>query len=273
MKIVVTGKGGVGKTTIAAILARTFARAENEVVAIDADPNPNLGIALGLGVDETAQLDAIANRLMREKAAHSEHEHSHNGDGTHSHPHRHKTPDEIVEEMGVTAPDGVRLVLTGSIERPADGCMCCGSHATTRHIFAEIDARDRIVIADLEAGNNDLIWAYPKAGDVVLVVTEPYRKSIEVARRALNVCRDLEVGRVLIVANRVADATDGDLVRRSLPDVQVVEIPDDPVLQQADRAGKSPLDTEGDSGAIRAIRELASRRSIWSQPSTSGRLV
>lgn len=173
MKIVVTGKGGAGKTTVAAILARTLARRGREVVAVDADPNPNLGIALGLGAEDTARLEAIVNVVLREKADHS-HDHSH--DPAHDRracdPPAEQTAEELVESLSVVAPDAVRLVQTGLIERPAQGCLCCGSHGTTRRILNEVPADGRTVVADLEAGVNDLIWAYPKPGDVVLVVTD-----------------------------------------------------------------------------------------------------
>ncbi|MFN2389811.1 MAG: P-loop NTPase [Actinomycetota bacterium] len=252
MKIAISGKGGTGKTTVAGILARSLARSGHDVVAVDADPNPNLGIALGLGVEETAQLEAIANRVMREAQAHG-HDH---GDG---HAHEHKGPDQLVEEMAVVAPDGVRLVQTGTIERPAEGCMCCGSHATTRIVFNDLDATGRTIIADLEAGINDLIWAYPKPGDILLVVTEPYRKSIEVARRALSVAEELQLDQVVVVANRCESDDDADRVAAELGGAEVVAVPDDVAVWRADRDGRSPLDAAPDSPAVAAVQRLAAR--------------
>lgn len=263
MKIVVTGKGGAGKTTIAATLARTLARGGSEVVAVDADPNPNLGIALGLGAEDTARLEAIVNVVLRAKAAHS---HDHSGDG-HDHdddrqacdPPAEQTAEELLESLSVVAPDGVRLVQTGLIERPAEGCLCCGSHGTTRRILNEVPVDGRTVVADLEAGVNDLIWAYPKPEDVVLVVTEPYVKSIEVARRALQVARDVGVQRILLVVNRVESPDDVAEVAHVIPDVDLVEVPEDPAVQQADRDGIAALDASPDSPAVTAVAALASR--------------
>ncbi len=264
MKIVVTGKGGAGKTTIAAIIARTLARRGSEVVAVDADPNPNLGIGLGLGAEDTARLEAIVNVVLRAKAAHS-HDHSHEDGHDHDHDQRacdppaEQTAEELVESLSVVAPDGVRLVQTGLIERPAEGCLCCGSHGTTRRILGEVPADGRTVVADLEAGVNDLIWAYPKPGDVVLVVSEPYVKSIEVARRALQVARDVGVQHALLVVNRVQGPEDLTEVAQLIPDVDLVAVPEDPAVQQADRDGIAPLDAAPDSPAVTAVAALASQ--------------
>lgn len=249
MKIAITGKGGVGKTMVAGILARTIARSGRDVIAVDADPNPNLGIALGLGVEETAILEAIANRVMGDAA----HSHSH----SHDHPHEHKKPDELVQDMAVTAPDGVRLVQTGTIERPAEGCMCCGSHATTRIIFNDLESQSRVVVADLEAGINDLIWAYPKPGDVLMVVTEPYIKSIEVARRALIVAEELSLEEVYVVGNRLESPEDIDRLHELLPGGRLLEVPNDEAIRQADRRGMSPIDTAPDSPGVLAVQEIA----------------
>jgi len=195
MKVVVGGKGGAGKTTVAAVLARILAQRGTTVIALDGDPNPNLGIALGLGCNQTAGLDSVVNAVFKERAG-----------GGHSDragrpvPDRHA--DELLEELGVTAPDGVRLVQCGRIERPADGCLCCGSHITTRRMFAELSGQGRVVIADLEPGVNDLIWINPGSQDAVVIVTQPSRKSLEVTRRALQIADDFSVGRTVVVANR-----------------------------------------------------------------------
>ncbi len=103
MKIAVVGKGGSGKTTTAAVLARTLARAGHPVVALDCDTNPNLGLSLGVGMDRT---DAL---LTLRDAVGEETDHAH-------------TWDEIVSRFGTDAPDGVRLAVVSKIEDPDFGC-------------------------------------------------------------------------------------------------------------------------------------------------------
>lgn len=250
MKIAITGKGGTGKTTIAGIASRVLARAGNEVVAVDADPNPNLAVTLGLGVDRAIGLESVTNVLLHEKAEHS-HDHDHDACET-----RPDAAEDLLVSLGVTAPDGVRLIQTGTIERPAEGCLCCGSHRTSRRIFDELDDTGRIVVADLEAGVIDLMWIWPKPGDCALVVTEPYIKSLEVARRALEVTRQFEVGQVVVVANRVTGRADAERVRKYLPDYTVVDVPDDPAVTRAGQVGRSPFDEAPDGPAAQAIGSL-----------------
>jgi len=254
MKVAVTGKGGVGKTTVTAALARTIARLGTPVVAVDADPNPNLGIALGLGLDANARLDGVANDVLKRRAA--AHGHSHDGDEP---PAPEPAAEELLDRLGCLAPDGVRLLQTGRIERPSDGCLCCGSHRSTRRMFEELSAVDRLVIADLEAGVTDLCWTDPKPTDTVLVIATPDRSSVEIARRAIRVARDLQVGRIIVAANRVQHAGEAAGLRDLLEGVEVVEIPEDPAIAAAERREVSPLDLTPKSPAMLALHGLALR--------------
>lgn len=104
MKIAVVGKGGAGKTTTAAVLARTLARRGASVVALDCDTNPNLGISLGLGEEETERLVA-----MREALDEGEEEHAPGWD-------------QLLDRFGTDAPDGVRLAVVTAIQNPEPGC-------------------------------------------------------------------------------------------------------------------------------------------------------
>ena len=104
MKIAVVGKGGSGKTTTSAVLARTFARSGFLTLALDCDSNPNLGISLGLGEQATEDLVAV-----RDAVDAGEQEHA-------------ATPDDLVERFGAAAPDGVRLAVVTAIQNPEPGC-------------------------------------------------------------------------------------------------------------------------------------------------------
>lgn len=105
MKVAVVGKGGSGKTTTSAIVARALARHGLSVVALDCDSNPNLGLSLGVGDDETERLVA-----MRESLDEGGEEH---------------TPgwDQLIDRFGSDAPDGVRLAVVSRIDNPAPGCL------------------------------------------------------------------------------------------------------------------------------------------------------
>jgi CO dehydrogenase maturation factor len=245
MKIVVAGKGGSGKTTVTAVLARSLARRGREVIAIDADANPNLGFALGLGPATTDVL-SIKNGLLDDHHGH-EHSHEHN-------------IDEVIDQYAVSAPDGVRLLQTGTVERPSKGCLCCGSHATVRDVFERVPAGgDHVVIADLEAGLNDLLWARPHGDDVVVLVVDSSRKSHEVARRVAAVATELGVSRIEMVANRMESADDLNAVRSAFPEASITDVPDDGSLRDADRQGSAALDVAPDSPAVKALVDFANR--------------
>ncbi|MBW3611447.1 MAG: AAA family ATPase [Actinobacteria bacterium] len=105
MKLAVTGKGGSGKTTTSAVLARTLARRGHDVVALDCDSNPNLGISLGVGDDETERLVS-----MRQALDEGEEEHA-------------PAWDQVLDHFGSDAPDGVRLAVVSRIDNPEPGCL------------------------------------------------------------------------------------------------------------------------------------------------------
>ena len=114
-----------------------------------------------------------------------------------------------------------------------------------------------VVIADLEAGLGTLSRLGEKKVDAVVLVVEPTPKSIEVATRAAALAREKSLGRLVVVANRVGDAGDLAAVRAAFPDDQVVGVPDDPAIVEAERRGLAPLDVAPGAPAVRALAELA----------------
>ena len=244
MKIAVTGKGGSGKSTIAGALIRHLARNGQRVVALDADPNPNLGISIGLPRDVVETMKPILNALL---------------DSGHTHNDPQPAAEDLLARYGVAAADGVVLIATGKIERPSDACLFCGSHNTTRQFFGALSATDRIVVADLEAGLNDLIWAHPHADDVVLAVAEGSAKSVEIARRACRLAEEMGVTRIIGVANRSLDRSDAAHLALELGVDEIAEVPEDPAVLAADHLGRACFDAYPDSPAMMALRGLATR--------------
>jgi CO dehydrogenase maturation factor len=244
MRIAVCGKGGSGKSMIAGALARQLARRGHKVVAVDADPNPNLGVSLGVPRETVEEMRPILNALL---------------DAGHTHNDPTPLAEDLLARYGVDAPEGIRLVATGKIERPSDSCLCCGSHNTTRQFFGGLAADDRVVVADLEAGLNDLIWAKPGANDVVLAVSEGSEKSVEIARRAAVVARELGVTRIIGVANRSVSEDDLRRTAEQLDVTEVFRVPEDPAVERADHLGVAPMDADPASPAMAAVSELAER--------------
>jgi CO dehydrogenase nickel-insertion accessory protein CooC1 len=133
-------------------------------------------------------------------------------------------------------------------------------------LLGQLESNDRMVIADMEAGAGTLTRMEAGSLDVAILVVEPSVKSIEVARRAAEIVRERRIGMLLAAANRVRDDADLALVRESLPGLEIVVVPDDPCITEADRTGRSPVDTAADAPAVRAAAELARRLERLSPP-------
>jgi len=239
MKIIVAGKGGVGKTTVSGTLARALGRAGHKVLALDADTNPMLGVSLGLGAEETDLLLGVRQGL---DSGETEHEQSTEG---------------FVERFGRDAPDGVRLVVASRIDRPNPGCPCCG--VSPESLMRELETGDQMIVGDLEAGVGTIWRLQENDADIVLVVVQPTAKSIEVARRAVELAVE-KVPEVIVVANRVRGDDDLDVIRAALGDeLEYVVVPDEQAIADADRHGNAAIDVDADAPGVRAIVALADR--------------
>jgi CO dehydrogenase maturation factor len=235
MKVAVAGKGGAGKTTVSGTIARTLARSGHTVLALDADLNPMLGISLGLGPEQTERLAGIRQALE-------------DGDLEHA-----PTVEELVDRFGADAPDGIRLVVASRVDGFDSGCACCG--VTANQLLVELEAANRVVICDLEAGVGTLSRLQEGQADVALVVANPTAKSIEVARRAAGTAASKKV-KVIVVANRVRDDEDRAAIESALGSYTIVEVPEDPAVAKADREGRAPIDLDGDAPGVSAMRDL-----------------
>ncbi len=119
-------------------------------------------------------------------------------------------------------------------------------------MLGELEGESRIVVCDLEAGVGTLLRMDPGDADVVLVVTQPTAKSIDVARRAAEIAEGA-AARVLVVANRVRDDDDLLAIRTALAEKELIVVPDDPVIAAADREGRAPIDVGPDAPGVQVI--------------------
>jgi CO dehydrogenase maturation factor len=120
-----------------------------------------------------------------------------------------------------------------------------------------VDFADDVVVADFEAGVGTLTRLSEQRVDTVLIVVEPTPKSVEVGMRALDLARERSVTRVIVVANRLRDDADLEIIRSAFPGCEVVAVPDDPKIVEADRKGVAPIDLAPDAPAVRALVGLA----------------
>lgn len=235
MKVAVVGKGGSGKTTTSAVLARTLARRGVRTLALDCDTNPNLGISLGLGEAASGELVDLRESIGAGEVGHA------------------ASADDLVQRFGVDGPDGVRLAVVFAIENPEPGCPCCG--VSPEQMLGGLDGQYGAVVADFEAGLHT-VMRLDGPVDVVIVVVEPTAKSLEVGSRAADVVREKGLGRVVVTANRVADQEDLARVRAAFGGHDVWVVPDDPAITDAERRGVAALDAAPQAPGVLALVSL-----------------
>ena len=215
MKLAITGKGGVGKTTLSAGLATLFARDGVRVVAVDADPDSNLAATLGFPDPEditplSEMEDLIAERTGAQPGT--------PGSYFSLNPKVDDIPESFCPEHR-----GVRLLsMGGGTREGGSGCLC-PENAFLRSLMSHLlFGREDVVILDMEAGIEHLTRGTAQGVDVLVVVVEPGRRSLETARRIKELGTDLGIGTVWAVANKVRDEKDRQFVVRELGDLEVV---------------------------------------------------
>jgi len=236
MKIAITGKGGVGKTTLAGTLARLLARDGMDVLAIDADPDMNLASALG--IDKPPLPLTEYEDLIDERAG-----------GPAGMFKLNPKVDDVVELFGVVGPDGVRMLVMGTVDRGGSGCMCPASsflRALLRHVVLK---ESSVVIMDMEAGIEHLGRGTTRGIDLMIVVVEPGARSLETAERIKRLGTDIGVTKFAAVINKAGEedlgAVESRLENMGIPVLGT--IPYDSSLVKADLAGRSPVEEEGGS--------------------------
>lgn len=252
MRIALTGKGGSGKTTLAATLARVYARRGYRVNALDGDPNPNLASAIGVSDDDAARL----RRVPREAILDDRHDAG--GEAT---IHLARPFEEVLAEYGVTGPDAIGVLTMTGLLGAGKGCIC-GQHAAVRDVMEQLassEPRD-VTILDTEASIEHLSRGTVRNVDALLVVTEPYYRSLETAGRVVPLAEELGLPEVWVVANKVRNERDKEAILQygAGHGFQIIAaIPYDPQVAEADQLGRSVIDHAPDALAVAAIEALA----------------
>lgn len=251
MRIAVAGKGGAGKTTIAATLARVLARRGYRVSALDDDPNPNLAVALGVPLERVATLARLPDEALEERSdARGEQE-----------IHLARPFGDVLDAHGVRGPDGVGLLRMTGLLGAGTGCLC-GQHVAVQNILGDRPSAspDDVTILDMEASLEHLARGTVRHADALLVVTEPYYRSLETTGRLVPLARELGIKHVWVVANKVRSERDGAAIReyceRHSFSLEAV-IPFDEAITEADLAARSLIDVAPNSPAVAAIETLA----------------
>jgi CO dehydrogenase maturation factor len=248
MKIAISGKGGVGKTTLSALLAQTYADGGRDVLAVDADPSPCLAGALGFPEELQARLHPVSemDELIEER--------------TGAKPGTvggfftlNPRVDDIPERFSVSH-RGVRLLEMGAVDIGGAGCICPES-AMLKTLFTHLLFRkDDILLLDMYAGVEHLGRATVDFVDMMLVVVEPTRRSLGTAAQIKKLANDIGLTRLWLVGNKVRDEQEAHFLEQQTPGLPVLGyLPADLAVQEADRLGQAVYDY------VPAVREAAEK--------------
>lgn len=237
MKLAITGKGGVGKTTLAALLAQAYADAGREVLAVDADPSPCLAGALGFPPELRQELHPISEMddLIYER--------------TGAKPGTiggfftiNPRVDDIPERFSVVHRK-VRLLEMGAVDLGGSGCICPES-AMLKTLFTHLLFRkDDILILDMYAGVEHLGRATVDFVDAMLIVVEPTRRSLGTAAQIKSLAHDIGLTRLWLVGNKVRNDEEIAFLETESPSLPILgTIPADLAVQEADRLGVAVYD-------------------------------
>jgi len=239
MKVAISGKGGVGKTTLAGIIARILDERGYKVLAIDADPDANLADAIGFSEKELKSAKPLAEmeEFIRER---TESKKGQYGTFFKLNPKVDDIPDRFSVVKG-----NIKLVILGNIAKGGGGCFCPENVLLKNlisHIFIE---RDEFVIVDMEAGLEHLGRGTTEFIDSLIVVVEPGKRSIQTAKEIRRLARDLGIKKVCVVGNKIKGDEDISLLKEQLEGFSYLgSINYNENLLKADRLGVSPYDID-----------------------------
>lgn len=257
MKIAVSGKGGVGKTTLASTIARLMGRSGKKVVMVDCDPSPNLALSLGIPEDRRNNIvplgqhfDMIAKRTGVQP-----------GESQGKIYRINPEVDDLLEKYGVECKDNVTLLVLGTIQTGGGGCFCPES-ALLRRLLSHLVRKEEVLIMDMEAGVEHLGRGTTRNIDILLIVVEPGQRSIETASRIKKLAKDLGLKRIVAVLNKSRGQFHDEEIARRLRDLDIDMIGSIPFSEksmESDLRGMSPMEIEGNQPFIEAVENILER--------------
>lgn len=247
MKLAVTGKGGVGKTTIVAGLARVLALRGQKVLAIDADPASNLALALGFSKDQRLTPISEMKELIEER---TEAKSGSMGGFFKINPRVDDLPEKYTLEK-----DGIRLMVMGTVQKGGGGCVCPENVMVKTLVAHLLLGRGEVVILDMEAGVEHLGRATAKAVDKLIVVVEPGQRSLEVAQKIRQLAGDIGLHNIGLVGNKIRGESDRQFLLSRMAGFPFLGfIPYDLRVVEADLEGRPPYGENPDF--LKAIEKI-----------------
>ncbi len=198
LRVAIAGKGGAGKTTLSATLARLAARAGREVLVIDADSNPNVAVAMGIAPEVAADIPPLPAGLVSRKLTGAA---------------LREPVTDVIAQHGLRGPDDVAVLHMAMPAHADEGCLC-SAHATVSALLADMGSRDdgRFTIIDLEASPEHFSRGTTRHVDTLLLVLEPYYRSLETARRMAALAQELPITHIGAVANKIRSEGDAQAI-------------------------------------------------------------
>ena len=235
MKLAISGKGGVGKTTFTALLAKSFSKRGYRVLAIDADQDANLAAALGyenpMSIHPVAEMAELIEERTGAKPGTV-------GGVFRMNPKVDDLPEKLSGEI-----DGIRIMRMGTVKKGGGGCICPEStlvRALVQHLLIE---RKDVVIMDMEAGIEHLGRGTSSFVDRLLVVLEPGKRSIETAEKIIQLAADIHLDKLAAVGNKIRNTTDEDFLRKNIQGIPILGfLPFRESIIQADMESRPPFE-------------------------------
>lgn len=247
LRIAVAGKGGAGKTTLSATLSRLVARQGRSVLVIDADSNPNVAVALGISQVAAAAINPLPMGLVSRRL-----------DGA----ALNDPVSTIVERFGARGPDGVAVVHMAMPAHADEGCLC-SAHATVSAILADtVHQGESVTLVDFEASPEHFSRGTTRHVDTLLLVAEPYYRSLETARRMGELAAELPIRQVAVVANKLRSPDDLVAMEEFFANHNMVvqgRVPWSDAVLDADKAGTPLIDYDPDGPVVAAVADLVQR--------------
>jgi len=256
MKFAITGKGGVGKTTITALLANTFKDKNYKLFLVDADPSPSLGVALGISEEVLNNITPVSQMLdlIEERTG------VRPGSGYGAMFKLNPRVDDIPEKFSVTNPDGIKMLVVGTIKAAEAGCFCPENALVKRLLKHLIITEEELLIMDMEAGIEHLGRGTVKVMDILIIILEPGMRSVKVAAQIKKLGEELGITKFGAILNKVQDTErDSEIIGQKLSELSIPllgVVPFNKNLVQADLNGLPPYAIEGNEDVLNEMEQI-----------------
>ena len=254
-RVVITGKGGVGKTTLTALLSQFFAQDQFQVLAVDEDPQQNLAFSLGFPVDKADEIVPVSENIdyIEEKTG------ARPGENWGAMLNLNPDVSDVVNRFGMNIKERINLLVIGSVIQAATGCLC-PENALLDSIVGYIKLReDEVILMDTQAGVEHFGRSLAEGFRNAVIITEPSFNAVQVALHSAQLADQLEIENIHLVVNKVRGKQDEEKVMERVGDkedifdeIHYLPFDENVYLNEPDVA---PL-LEEDTPYVQAVREL-----------------